>query len=389
MKEVKNEIMALLILSCNTGQGHNSCANAVKEYAETKGEKSEIIDTLDFVSHSVARFMSWGHTAMYRHFHWLFKLIYGVSERHPSVFSQKSGMYRMLALGSDKLYQYIKSEGFDVVICTHVFAALMMTEVQKRFNLPVALGEIATDYTCNVGAKESFTDVFFIPDESLAAEFESPSIRDEQLCSSGIPVRQMFYKNTEKMMAKCKFGVPIDHKHLLMMCGSMGCGPMKRLAWLLTRKMPDDVFMTIVCGTNSTLRKKLQRVYKDNSKVQILGYVKNMSLLMDSADLYLTKPGGISVTEAAVKNLPMVLIDAVGGCELYNKFFFVRNGGARTGAYSGELSRICLDLLQNDRKREAMQRSLAVLSKENAAQIIYDKMNEIRLCKSGEQVNLT
>ena len=40
-----------------------------------------------------------------------------------------------------------------------------------------------------------------------------------------------------------------------------------------------------------------------------------MALLMDSADLYLTKPGGISVTEAASMRLPMVFIDAVAGCE--------------------------------------------------------------------------
>ena len=73
-----------------------------------------------------------------------------------------------------------------------------------------------------------------------------------------------------------------------------------------------------------------------------------MALLMDSADLYLTKPGGISVTEAASMRLPMVFIDAVSGCEEYNKDFFLRTGGAVTGQTPREIARTSLSLLSNE-----------------------------------------
>ncbi|MFR7461994.1 MAG: hypothetical protein ACLUW8_14630 [Subdoligranulum sp.] len=43
---------------------------------------------------------------------------------------------------------------------------------------------------------------------------------------------------------------------------------------------------------------------------------------MQASDLFLTKPGGLSTSEAMAAELPMVLIDAVAGCETHNLNFF-------------------------------------------------------------------
>ena len=93
--------------------------------------------------------------------------------------------------------------------------------------------------------------------------------------------------------AKRAFGIPADHKHLVMMCGSMGCGPIMSIARRIGRDLPDDQDLTIVCGTNKQLYRRLQRRFYDVKNVHVRSYVKDMALLMDSADLYLTKPGGI------------------------------------------------------------------------------------------------
>ncbi len=341
------------------------------------GESCVIDDALSFVSQNLSRFICWGHVTVYRHLHGLFRIGYRYSEKHPGIFCPDSGIYHLLTLGTERIRSYILQGGFDTVICTHPFASLMMTEMQKRDPLPIALGLVATDYTCNPGTKESVVDIHFIPDASLAVDFECPNIEDHQICASGIPIRQKFQDTLPKTEAKEKFGIDPAHKHLLMMCGSMGCGPMKRLAWLLSFRMPETAEMTIVCGTNKRLQKKLAHRYANNPRMHILGYVQNMSQLMDSADLYLTKPGGISVTEASMKSLPMVFIDAVAGCEMYNKMHFIRKGGARTGAYSGEISRVCVQLLENSKKLDKMQESLAAMPKGNAAAIIHDEMQRL------------
>lgn len=368
--------MATLILTCSTGQGHNSCAKAIKEYYDSQGEPCVIEDALGFVSKNLSRVICWGHVTMYRHFHGLFQIGYRYSEKHSGMFREKSGIYKLLTLGTDKIRRMITEGSYDQVICTHVFASLMMTEVQNRYHLPVTTCLVATDYTCNPGTKESEVDLHFIPDPPLSIYYECPNIADEQIISSGIPIRQMFYHSVPKNQARLAFGIPTNHRHLLMMCGSMGCGPMKKLAKVLAGTLPETVDLTIVCGTNKSLQKKLTRKYRKQDNIHILGYVEDMSMLMDSADLYLTKPGGISVTEAAMKNLPMVFIDAVAGCEEYNKVYFIHTKAAKTAKTVKEIAELCQDILSKPRKLEKMRRNLEAMAKANAGEVIYREMKE-------------
>ncbi len=376
--------MKTLILSCNTGQGHNSCAQAIKEYYDLQGDECVIEDALHFISTPFSDFLSWGHVTMYRHFPWLFRIGYRYSEKHPALFRETSGIYKLLTLGTEQIYQYIKAGGYDTVICTHVFTGVMLTDVLKKHPMPIATCLVVTDYTCSPSVKDSKLDLYFIPASSLSCEFECAAIKDEQIRSVGIPLRQFFYQSDSREKAKHTFGIPENHTHLLMMCGSMGCGPLKELAQRLSRKVSPDVDISIVCGTNRLLEKKLERKFSDDSNIHVLGYVQNMSLLMDSADLYLTKPGGISVTEASLKNLPMVLIDAVAGCEEFNRNYYVRHGGAKTGENNRELTKLTLELLTKQEQIDKMRNRLSELQKENASALIYYQMNELLEKKQNE-----
>ena len=49
---------------------------------------------------------------------------------------------------------------------------------------------------------------------------------------------------------------------------------------------------------------------------------------MKASDIYFTKPGGLSITEAAVSNIPIVLLPPIPGCENLNRDFFCQNGMA-------------------------------------------------------------
>ncbi len=82
--------MKTLILSCNTGEGHNSCAKAIKEYYDTVGDECVIKDGLEFISPKVSNFISWGHTFIYRHLPLLFKYGYVYIEKHPTMFKEGS-----------------------------------------------------------------------------------------------------------------------------------------------------------------------------------------------------------------------------------------------------------------------------------------------------------
>lgn len=49
-----------------------------------------------------------------------------------------------------------------------------------------------------------------------------------------------------------------------------------------------------------------------------------MAQYMAACDLFITKPGGLSSTEAAVLGVPLVHLSPIPGCETYNMEYFVR-----------------------------------------------------------------
>lgn len=366
--------MNTLVLSCNTGEGHNSCAKAIKEYYDSVNENCTVYDGLQFISTTVSNFISWGHSYMYRHIPGLFKFGYRYSERHPALFKKDSGIYRFMTHGSEKMYNYILNGKYDAVICTHVFTALMLTDMLKKHPMNITTSFVATDYTCSPITKESNLDYYFIPDEILKADFECENIPESKMIVSGIPVRQMIYKFCSKDSAKGCMGINPKHKHLIMMCGSMGCGPIKTLLGKIATQMPADWEISVICGSNKRLEEKLSKQYMNNKKIHILGYVEDMGTMLNSCDLYLTKPGGISTSEAVIKKLPMVLIDAVAGCEEYNKIHFIRKGFAKTGANIYELTDICVALMSDDSKILKLENSFLEDKEINSAHIIYTRM---------------
>ena len=365
----------VIVLSCNTGQGHNSCAEAIKEYLEGRGVRCYVRDALDFVSKGFDWFVSQGHTFMYKHIPAFFGWGYRYNESHPALLEKGSPMYRVLTSGETRMYKFLLEGGYDTVICTHVFPAITLTGLMERYSLPVKTALVATDYTCHPGTESTAVDKYFIPCQSLAEGFRSCVRFPERVAATGIPVREEFWRRQDKTDAKRALGIGESNRHLLMMCGSMGCGPMVKLLYEISKKLPENMEVTVICGTNRRLYKKLVRRYRSNSRIHAVGYTEEVSAYMDSADLYLTKPGGISVTEAAAKNLPMVFIDAVSGCEKYNLEFFTDIGAAVTDTSIPVLAEKCIKLLTAGDRLERMRRALLEYDQPNGAERIFDELS--------------
>ena len=82
--------MRFLILSCNTGEGHNSCARAIREIWADRGDVCDVADALEFISSGVSHFISGWHVRIYRYMPEVFRCGYGFSEKHPPAFTEKS-----------------------------------------------------------------------------------------------------------------------------------------------------------------------------------------------------------------------------------------------------------------------------------------------------------
>jgi processive 1,2-diacylglycerol beta-glucosyltransferase len=209
--------MQTLILSCNTGAGHNSCAQAVQEAYHSRGEICNITDSLQFISEKASTFISNWHTRIYRHAPRLFDAGYQRAESHEDIFCEGTPIYKLLSSGAERMYQYIRSAGYDNIICTHVFPALALTEMRRQHPcLQLVTSHISTDYTCAPCTADSALDWYFIPSTSLLGEFEQCGLQPQKLIASGIPVRQQFYQRVSQEAGKANAGISPAHQHILI-----------------------------------------------------------------------------------------------------------------------------------------------------------------------------
>lgn len=368
--------MKVLILSSNNGGGHNAVAQALKECFEAHGAECDVRDCLSFLSENLSEVVSRSHDFMYRHTPKLFDRGYRRGEEYTDMFKEKHRVRQMIDLGRQSLGPCIRDEGFDAVICTHVFAAMMLTAAKTEYALSVRTAIVETDYANTPGCADNEMGLHFVPDKSLIPGRVATGVEESRIIASGIPVRSEICTRMEKNEAKRHFGIDPAHRHLVVMGGSMGCGPIEDLVDMLYILLDEDVEISVVCGSNEALFEQMSKKLSHLENVHIHGYAREISRLMDSADLLLTKPGGITVTEAAVKELPMVLINAVAGCEAHNLKFFLTKGGAVTGESEEELCYRCKALLDDPAALRSMADALSAVRGRNAAEEIYEQLME-------------
>lgn len=333
--------MRILILSANTGGGHNSTAKALAEQMEKLKIEYEIADTLAFISEKVSDLISRGHSYVYRRLPRLFGIGYRYEESHSVRF-----LYNQCAKGADALWEKLNSQSFDAVLCAHVFAGLMMTELRSRYGGGIPCYFLATDYTCSPGVSEMRLDGYFIPHRMLLGEFSHSGVPADRLIVTGIPVGSVFYERGSKEDARRVLGLPQDQRIVLLCCGSMGCGNLERSARRMLGKMPPDSCLVVVCGRNEKAYEALKPY--ESQRFAVLPFVENITDYMTAADLYVTKPGGLTTTEAIVKGLPMILVDTVGGCETRNYRFLMDRGVAKGAKNWRQANGVLKKALQED-----------------------------------------
>ena len=352
--------MNVLILTCSTGEGQNSLALAVEESLRKRSIPCRVKDALQFFPRQIAKTISEGHVWMYRHLPKVYGRGYAQAERHPAAFDRGSAVYSLLETGTDRLYDFLRSGVYDCVICPHVIPSLMLTILRRKWDgTSFYACNIATDYTCSPMTGESDLDAYFVPDAKIVKEFENAGVDPKKIhVTDGIPVRHEFYNKIRKPEAKKLVGIDPDARHILMMFGSMGAGPMRRLTEALRCRIGSDEVLTVVCGTNTRTLADLRIRNLLRKNIRALGYVQNTCLLMDSADLFITKPGGISTSEAVVKRLPMVLENRVSACENYNLKIFCEAGCAIAQEDPEELAVQAIRLLRSPAVLETMAGAL-------------------------------
>lgn len=357
--------MRFLILSANTGGGHNAAAYAIQEELNRHGIASDIEDCLGFISEKTSDFISWGHSYLYKHMPRVFGHAYRLEEQHSSQF-----IYDSIALGAAKYHAFIAERNYQAVICVHVFSSTLVTEEQRRFGKTLPHFFVATDYTSSPGAGDAEADAWLIPDEELTEEFVQCGAPRERVFATGIPIRRTFTQRFDKAQVREELGLTTDGRIVLMCCGSIGCGKMNRIVPAFAESLPSDCTLVVICGNNEKLYEQLTE--ENTPRVIPVGFTDEIARYMAAADVCLSKPGGLSTTELLAIGVPSVLVLVVPGCESRNMAFITGKKLALGAADWESAAQRALMLLNDAAGMAEMHRRLQEYDGGHGAEKIVD-----------------
>lgn len=302
---------------------------AMQEVLSSAGHTAEFMDVMMLSGKKTSRAVGGAYIGLSRHFPNIFGGLYKAGKLVTSK-NRKSPVYYANCLLVNRLYDYIFRNRYDAIVMPHLFPAEMITGIYKRMpnvKMPLTVA-IATDYTCIPFWEETACDYYVIPHEELTEEFVNAGIRRDKIRTYGIPVSQEYSKNFDKKSLRIKAGIPQDAIVYMIAGGSMGYDKMNRFSIEFAERISSNEYCIITCGSNKEMYSYLKRRLCRYKNVKILGYTTHMPEYLALSDVYYTKPGGLSSTEAAVRNIPTVFLSAIPGCEIKNKEFFISHGMA-------------------------------------------------------------
>ena len=347
--------MKILILSCNTGEGHNSAGKAVMEAALLRGHEVEFMDLMLLGGKTVSHMVGGAYISIVRHIPAFFSLLYKVGGLISSS-TRKSPVYYANSLLAGRLDRYIKEHSFDLILTPHLYAAEVLTCLKHRGLLSVPVIAIGTDYTCIPFWEETDCDCYIVPQKDLLGELIHKGLPKKQLFPLGIPVKQAFSTQKKRSLARKLCRLPSDAQVYLVMSGSMGFGKVNLLVAELIRKLEADEYVVVICGNNRRLRQILQTTFGKNPQVRILGFTDHVPAYMDASDVIFSKPGGLTSTEAAVRQIALVHTSPIPGCETKNLAFFTSHGMSVTARTVHGQVTLGRRLMKNEDARIEMQK---------------------------------
>jgi processive 1,2-diacylglycerol beta-glucosyltransferase len=217
--------------------------------------------------------------------------------------------------------------GADVVACTHALPARTICAL-KAEGRRVRLLAVPTDLGLHRFWPLAGVDWYSVGAEHMKRDLVERGFPQDRISVLGIPIRLAFAHGPPNPSP------PAGRLRVLLLAGARDQGPYGYVARqmddiLTDGRRGDDFRAIVVTGNNRPLRRFLQaRKAQFGQPTAVLGFVGAMDRLMDRCHLLVTKPGGLIVSEAMAKGLPMVLMGPPVGQEGANAGLLVGEGAA-------------------------------------------------------------
>ena len=352
--------MKIVIMSVTAGEGHNSTARAMRDYFTAHGAQAEILDTYGYASPTVMKSINQTYLWVSAHAKNAYKLGYRLAEKRRTMKELEFTPAQIIQLPLVfEINEYLNTSKPDAIVFTHPFAGLILDVLKREEKITMPTVGVLTDFTFHPYWEDcTHNDYVVIPSPALRFQAYRKGFTDAQLLPFGIPIHPKFSQSMPKAEARASLSLDPALPTLLLMGGSMGYGNMAdSLAALDALETGTDFQIICVCGNNEKAKAQIDKM-ETRRRVLNLGFVDYVDRLMDAADCIVTKPGGLTTSEALAKRLPMIIVNPIPGQEARNAEFLLNSGAAVSVNKMCTMEELVCRLFESERRMQSMRLSI-------------------------------
>jgi processive 1,2-diacylglycerol beta-glucosyltransferase len=322
--------MRVLIATVTAGSGHLQAAAALEEAWRTLRPQDEIerLDVLDFTPKLYRTVYIESYVKLIEHAPELWAHVFKKTD-NPMLVRKLTRFRRALSqMTTTKFVKHFNALKPEVVLCTHYLPLDIIGRVVAEQQTEDAhfIVSTITDFEAHALWMEPTVDLYCVAAEHTKGRLVARGATPNHIAVTGIPVSSRFARRLNVRALRKQMGLRDDLPTLLVLSGGFGMGPVADIYREL-QKVPFPIQILIVCGHNVELRRELSMRDRRHA-THLFGFVSNMEELMSLADLVITKPGGLTTSEALAMGKPLFILNPIPGQEAANSDFLLENGAA-------------------------------------------------------------
>ncbi len=343
-----------LLVTASIGAGHTRAAEAVGGELKKKHPKAEIT-VVDFMSAKTAYlngFLKEAYLKMLSLAPDMYEFLYSFTGGKMQGFS----IQNMLALAmKNDMESLIRENGADVVIFTHPFPCAAAAYLKKTHQIEAVLCGVITDFAVHQLWVYKEVDMYFVAGRPFKKQLVDKGIDDWRVHDTGIPIAEAFSRSYDRQSIARRLNLAMERPVILIMGGGLGLGGVKA-ALLELENSRTPLQLMVVAGENQTLWSELNEFSSHSQHtIRVFGYSNHVPELMAAADVLITKPGALTISEALSMHLPLILSEPIPGQERENAAFIEATGAAIWLKDIKEIPRCVDNLLKDEEKMAAMR----------------------------------
>jgi len=314
---------------------------------------------------------------------WCFELV-----DHPWVYAVIQPIRRLWnRFATRGFIRSLRQQPPDLIITTHFFPTDVVSACKEAGWLRSPLVVAVTDLYPHRFWLASSAEAYVFGTAEGARAIERWGLSPHCAHVLGIPIARGFSAVYDRRRLEQLFQLAPGRAVILVTSGGRTVGRFEQVVHALInleRVLPGRLQLLVVCGDDPRAVRRLQaRAQQAAMPVRVFGFIETMPEAMAASDLIVAKAGGLTVTEALARGIPLVLYHVIPGQEGLNAQHVVGHGAGLIAPTPQRAAEAVRQLFEEPGRLEAMRKAAAALSHPEAASEIMRRVAKPLLMPSS------